>query len=257
MPEDPWEAARVSARDDVRAALARREAQSTCAHCGWAGVTDAPRCPQCGRLWSARRRKGLSARGRRNAITAGLLALVAGGAAAAVLIPRIDESKRSSAERERREVAERRASQLAVLKVQQRPHRATASPAGAGDLAGRAAMVGALEAGILRDARERVRAGAMDGPVIRVTCEAYPVNVGRPRVPVTGAVGRYQCYAISQDVRRGNGEKAGFIGPTFWARATFATGALVWCRTYPRPGERGLQVLSPEIPLSAECNVRS
>jgi hypothetical protein len=254
--EDPWESARTSAREDVRGVLARREVQTTCAHCGWSGTTAAARCPDCGRLWSARRRKGLSPASRRRAIAAGLVALVAAAITAAIAIPRIDDSKRSTAARERAATARLRAQRVAELRVQQRPRHARAAPAGPRDRAARTATVDTLERDITRDARAQVRAHTLRGPVLRTTCEAYPVNVGLPRVPLAQPVGRYQCYAVTSEVRRANGSDVGFIGQPFWARATFATGALVWCRTNPRPGERGLQVLSPEVAISPECDPR-
>jgi hypothetical protein len=243
-------------RVDVRTALARREAQGTCAYCGWTGTSDDVRCPQCGRLWSARRRKGLSRRARRYAIAAAVIGLAGLTAGVIVAVPRIDLSKRHEHARDARALAALYARERATLRAEQRAHHARTAPAGIGAMAARAHVVDALERDITRDAQARVRAGTIKGPVHHTDCEAYPVNVGAPRVPRTSPVGKYQCYVVLRDIARGKERDAGFIGLPFWARATFATGALVWCRTNPRPGERGLQVLGPEVPLPAECDVR-
>ena len=254
---DPWESARETTREQVRAALARREAEVRCAHCGWTGVSGEIRCPQCGRLWSARRRRGLSPRGRRIAIGSMLRR------GRPHLRHRLDRRaahqrvQRDTAAREKRQRAAADAAQTAFLRREQRPHHALAAPAPSGNRAARLAAVALLERDITRDARARVRAGSLKGPVLRTVCETYPVNVGLPRIPPTDPAGRYQCYAVTSEVKRGNGKDVGFIGQPFWARANFPTGALVWCRTNPRPGERGLQVLSAEVPLPRECDIRS
>lgn len=255
--EDPWDAARATSREQVQAALARRETERVCPHCGRESRTSAAQCPHCGGSYAARRARGLSPRARRVVWTAGIAVALAAAVAAAVVVPRIDDSKRSTAQREARQLAVEAASQRRALEREQRPHRAAGAAAPAGGRAARLALVDRLEAEITRDARARARAGTLDGPVRRTLCEPYPVNVGLPRVPATGRIGRYQCYAVLIDVRRGGERRvAGFIGQPFWARADFATGKLVWCRISPPPGERGQQALGTQVLLPSACDVR-
>lgn len=199
---DPWDAARDAARDQVRSALARREAEVTCAHCGWTGTTAAARCPGCGRPWAARRRRGLSPRGRRRALATTILALAAGTVAAAIAVPRIDDSKRRTAAREQRERSARDAERRALLRREQRPRSATATPAPPGDLQARLATLATLEAAITRDARARVRTGSLEGPVRHTVCEQYPVNVNQPPPGRARAAGSQRRGSAAERVRR-------------------------------------------------------
>ena len=90
--------------------------------------------------------------------------------AAIVLVPRIADTKRERADRERREAAAALAERRRQLIAEQRPHRARAEAG-----APRAAVVAELEERILTDARARVAAGSLAGPAAkRVECEPLP-----------------------------------------------------------------------------------
>ena len=60
------------------------------------------------------------------------------------------------------------------------PRHGRGPPAGA-DLRARERLVGELAAAIRADARERVAAGQLAGPILRVECEPFPRTLGRHR----------------------------------------------------------------------------
>jgi hypothetical protein len=186
----------------------------------------------------------LRGRRRRNAQIAGAIValLVTGVAVAVVLAAQADRNERRRAEDARLARVER--ARLARL---QAPHRGAARdlrpPAGAGArerLAARAALVRRVEAQITRDARARARAGELDGPIRESECGPFlraPDAVPDDRV-LSKAIGRYDCVAIRDDIRK-DGSDVGRLGYPFVAALDFKRFTFVWCRNTPPQGERG------------------
>jgi hypothetical protein len=172
----------------------------------------------------------LGPRGRTAAKVGGAAFVVAVVVAAVALLPRIAESNRERDAQERRDAEAALARRVRRLRAEQRPHSGVARAD-----ASRAAVVTALEDGILADARARVAAGRLRGPAAnRVECE--PLKGGDPgatRVP-------YECIAVTSDLPSIEESPGGVIGHPFRAVADFSTGRFTWCKVSGRPGEGSL-----------------
>ena len=112
-----------------------------------------------------------------------VLALAAG--AAALIVPEIEEGKEERAAEERRRDAAYEAAKQRELARESRPRcgrgRAAAAatcprPPSAG---ARRHSCEAVERAITRDARARVRAGKLDGPILATECEINPHRSAR------------------------------------------------------------------------------
>jgi hypothetical protein len=161
----------------------------------------------------------------------GGLFLVAAVVATIVLVPRIVDTKRERADRERREAAAALAERRRQLIAEQRPHRARAEAG-----LSRAAVVAQLEQLILADTRARVQSGDMSGPAAkRVRCE--PIEHGQD---LSGPRVVYSCLAVTSDIPETEGSPAGVIGHPFRGVAQFQSGRLTWCKVSGRPGEGSL-----------------
>lgn len=155
----------------------------------------------------------------------GGLFVVATIVAAVVLAPRIAESRRERAEKERREATAALAERLRKLRAEQRPRRARA-----GRGAPRTAVMAELEDRILTDARARAAAGNLTGPPAkRLECE--PIQHDQDR---TGARVAYDCVAITSDLPSIGNSAGGVIGHPFRAVVDFSTGRLTWCKVSGR-----------------------
>jgi hypothetical protein len=108
-------------------------------------------------------------------------------------------------------------------------------------LAARAALVGAVERSVTRDARARVRAGELDGPITATVCG--PLLKARDAVPddrdLARPIGRYDCVAVKQPVRNAAGRRVAWLGHPFVAALHFRRFTYTWCRNTPPPGEAG------------------
>jgi hypothetical protein len=235
--------ARPTARDEVRAALARDEAPlRRCPVCGREARTRHERCPHCGNSYFARPPR-LSRRARRAVVAAALLAAVA---AVVAIVALVSDAKHDREARER--AAQRRlvTAEVARLRRIQAPHRGAARalrpPARASArrrLAARRALVGAVERRITRDARGRAAAGELDGPI--ATTECGPLLRARDAVPddrrLDRPIGRYDCIAVKGGA--GPGPSVGRFGYPFVAALDFRRFTYVWCRNTPAQGEAG------------------
>jgi hypothetical protein len=175
-------------------------------------------------------------RGARIALIASLLVV---GVAAAVVIPatRQDSAAReAAAARERAELEERMVQrQLA----EQRPRfgRTTAET--------RVAAAADLRAAIKADALRRVRAGALDGPILDVDCERFPRTVGEPAPEHDPSLrkGRYACVAVTARF------EGGAFGHPYRALLDFQTGRYALCKVTPRIDI----VKNPRVVTPREC----
>jgi hypothetical protein len=252
-PDDPWEAARGSAREDVATALAPRS--RVCPACGHVEAGGGRTCAACGTdLVSRRPRRRWSWR-LALAIAAGVVAAVAIGAV--ITAPNRREA-RSEAARARVQQAKLEAAERRRLSAAARPVHATAPRRRPGQdpLVYRRSLVQSAERLITRDAQARVRAGKLSGPVSATNCAVYPeISIRRAQEadPATKA-GRYECIAYSQAVNLppvNGARRHGYFGSLFWAVIDYRRGSLVWCQISPRAGEGGKTLASTVVP--PEC----
>jgi hypothetical protein len=181
-----------------------------------------------------------------------LLPVVAIGLALA-LAPGIDRGKeeRSSAEAERLEQA--RAERLERLRREQQPRFASGEPAAA-SRAARRRLVAETAVAIRGDARARVRAGTLSGPIRRVQCEPFPrTEDGRgAHQDPSRRFGRYSCLAVTAEFGRSAEQGAGAIGHPYRVRIDFDTGRYALCKVAGRPGEGSL-AQAPFVPVPPAC----
>jgi hypothetical protein len=170
-----------------------------------------------------------------------LLALVAGAAA---LLPGIQESRDERARLEARQRAAARAELARRLEREQRPRfarSAAVAPAGAPArerLAARAELMDELPAAVLADARRRVRAGSLDGPVLRVECEPFPrsVDARGADTDLSRRSGRYSCIAVTAEFGRSEQSIGGVIGHRYRALVDFGSGRYGYCKVSGQAG---------------------
>ena len=172
-------------------------------------------------------------------IAAGTIAVLAiAGAAAALIVPEIEEGKDERAAEERRRDAAFEAANRKRLEEESRPRtgRGDRPP---GDLSpgaerrARRALVRDLERAITRDARARVRAGKLDGPILATRCEINPPSQ-RPRERDLGVRRmEYECLAITS--RDPGGQF--IVGHTFDAVVDYRSFRFTWAKVCRPPGE--------------------
>jgi hypothetical protein len=250
---------RTKARDDVRDIFARAPQgppMRTCPSCGAEHATNRAECPSCGKRYD-RRFPGVSDRQRwALAIAGGIVVVVV----AILILPGVFDAKRETDARVAREHAARVAAERRRLTREQRPKRgrpAALRPPRPGaseaeQLAARRRLVTALEGAILTDARARVAAGELDGPIKRVSCGPLirnPGNVGEEE-DLSNARGRYDCVAVKREVTNG-GKVVGLFGHPFVGTADFKRFTYVWCKDNKVPGERGKPLA--KVPIPAVC----
>jgi hypothetical protein len=171
------------------------------------------------------------------------IALVALIATAAVLIPAISHSRSERSEREASQAAAQHARTIRQLQAEQRPHDGrsdSVAPAGASAktrLAARSGLMTDVSAAILADARGRVEAHRLKGPILRATCEPFPRTVGGtpPERDLSLRDARYSCVAVVADIEASAGGDAGTIGHPYRAFVHFDTGRFAYCKISGRP----------------------
>lgn len=218
---DPWEAARERQREQVQAIFAKRAA---------APVTERRR-----EFRLSRRNTGLV-----------VLAVLALALAAGIVIPRMrssaaEERAREQARSERLAAAER----ARIIKVQ-RPRFADGPRRRAGEsfTAYRARLVEAGAAAITADARARMSAGTISGPVQGTQCAPFPATASRQAQERDASIARkrYECLAYERHFALSALEgkaRTGAIGAPYWLVADYETGRLAFCLLVPRAGEGG------------------
>jgi hypothetical protein len=181
-----------------------------------------------------------------------LLPVAAIGLALA-LAPGIDRGKeeRASAEAERLEQA--RAERLERLRREQQPRFASGEPAAA-SLAARRRLVAEMAVAVRGDARARVQAGTLSGPIRRVRCEPFPRTEDRrgAHQDPSRRVGRYACLAVTAQFGPSAEQGAGAIGHPYRARIDFETGRYAFCKVAGRPGEGSIG-RAPFVPVPPAC----
>lgn len=253
------EEAKERARESVRAAFERGPEEPptrTCPTCGHEAATWRSHCPACEKRYD-RRLPWLSTRARWALVA---LAVALAGTAAAISAPKVDESKRAKAAQLAREQAAHVAAERKRLIREQRPVtgrvRDVAIPGArapeAERLAARRALVGAFETAILVEARSRIAAGEMDGPVTGIQCGPLIRSPGNPRDEndLTKARGRYDCVAVQRDVVQ-DGKVVAWFGHPFVGVVNFDRGTYTFCKDNKTPGESGKALV--KVKLAPEC----
>ncbi len=170
------------------------------------------------------------------------VALVLLGGAAALVVPAVDHGKDEGAARRQaeREAFVRR--EEARLRRDQRPHFGRAAPGSP------PAIVAALSHAITRDARARVRAGTIDGPILRTDCERV---FGGRLDPRTGRA-LYKCTAVQGEPIDPSKRVKIVKGYEFIATVDLRRGPFCWCKLNVLPGEHDTRDI-PHLRPSRQC----
>ena len=171
-----------------------------------------------------------------------LVVIVAVGVA---LAPGIEKSKDERARSEEQRSARARAARLKQIRAEQRPRFASGLPA-PGDVAGRQRLLDQAAKAVRADARARVAAHALKGPIQRVECEPFPRSVSRLGAHQTLArrYGRYACLAVTAEFGQSEVSEAGTIGHPYRLRIDFRTGRYAFCKVTGRAGELAISATS-------------
>lgn len=192
-----------------------------------------------------------------------LVALLPFAVVALVLLlgPGIRESKDERAQAERERIERNQAARAERLRAEQRPRFASGSPAPDSE-AGRARLVDGAARAVDADARTRVAAGTLDGPIRGVGCEPYPRTESRAGADqdLSQRYGRYACLAAtaeftgnaSDDARPYASSEAGAIGHPYRVRIDFDSGRFAFCKVSGRAGEGGLRA-EPVVTVPRVC----
>ncbi len=227
--------------EDVRSIFDRTPTEAPvrrCPSCGVEAATYRAECPSCGKRYD-RRAPWLSDR-MRWALAAATFVVVAGLCAA--ILPGVFDARDEGAAQRARAAAALEAAERRRLQAEQKPVRGRA-PEG---VVTRIAVVRALEGAILSDARARVAAGRLDGPLRGVRCG--PLITGTN--PYTGPLGRFDCVAVKRPILR-DGEEVAQLGHPYVATVDYADASWVFCKDNKVPGERGKPLA--KVPLDPAC----
>jgi hypothetical protein len=170
-----------------------------------------------------------------------------------LLSPGIDRTKDERERSEAQRLAELSERRVARQRAEQRPRLRRGAPAGA-DLGARAALLDEVASAVEADARRRVAAGVLDGPIRRVRCEPYPRTAdgaGAHTDPGRRS-GRYACLAITRDVPPSERSEAAAIGHPYRALIDFRSGRYGFCKVAGRPGEGSIGT-GPLITVPRAC----
>jgi hypothetical protein len=173
-----------------------------------------------------------------------------------LLAPGIDETKDRRAQAERERLAELTAERADRIRAEQRPRFHRGTPAGR-DVAARSQLVAALPPAIQADARARVAAGSLDGPIRSVECEPYPrsVDARGAHLDPSQRTGRYSCLAVTRSVRPTETNEGALIGHPYRVMVDFDSGRYAFCKVSGRPAEGSLrrEIL---VPVPEACGGR-
>jgi hypothetical protein len=167
-----------------------------------------------------------------------VVAFVALIVVAVLIAPGIRESK---SERERAEQQERQRIQAAHqerIERVQRPRFAT-GPAATSGVAARRRLLDSASATLLADARRRVAAGKLRGPIKGIDCEPFPRTVAGVGAEdsTEQRYGRYACIAVTAEFKQTEATTGGLIGHPYRMRIDFDSGRYAYCKVAGRPGE--------------------
>jgi hypothetical protein len=173
-----------------------------------------------------------------------------------VIVPSVHHGKHQAGARDRADAQAALARERSRLVLDQRLHTA-AAPGSAAKLRAlpatqlTARLRSDLETSITADARARVRAHTLGGPILSTQCSAVGGAAGPP-------VGKYSCVAVNGDiVRKPRAAPVGALGYPFWAIVDFRRLTYSWCKLNPRAGEGSAtpSAVSLAVPPPHGCNV--
>jgi len=251
--------ARERARSAVSDAFSRGTGElprRRCPNCGHEAATLSARCPSCEKRYD-RRLPWLKDWMRVSLAGAGLLAL---GITVALVSPDVQDTKRERAARLYAERSKRVTAERARLAREQAPVRGVVPGVRPVDdrlpdaerRARRRAAVVAVEEAIALDARKRIAAKRLDGPVKFAECGPLvrtPDSLADDAI-LTKRLGRYDCVAVKTDVRR-FGRTVALFGHPYVATIDFDRMTYVICKDNKVPGERGAALA--KVTLVPEC----
>jgi hypothetical protein len=169
----------------------------------------------------------------------GLLAAIVIGGTLAVAIPKIDTGKRKGAAELAREQAAADAAERARLRADQRVHSVTVQAG--------TPLVAALERAITADAKARVRAKTLSGPVLSTNCDA-----GGRSIVQFPASRVYKCFVNTATGLHGEGQDVLGTGYPFVATIYTKQHRLAWCKENPHADEKGSRG-DVRVPVSPVC----
>ena len=251
--DDAWAGARARTREEVRAAFAPQ--RHVCRNCGNEETTASRTCSRCGTPFAAMQDPGMSRRTKRRLAIGAAATVVVLAAAGALIIPAVQHGKTKADARARAEAQITSARERRRLALDQRLHSAAAPGSHVALRALPAAQLTArlrsdLEASITADARARVRARTLPGPILRTDCSASNGAGGPP-------LGRYSCVAVNNEILRGTRAAAGSLGYPFWAFIDFRRLSYRWCKLNPQAGEGSATPgsVSLAVPVPRGCDI--
>jgi hypothetical protein len=167
--------------------------------------------------------------------------------------PGIERSKEERARSEAQQIEHARAMRNERIRREQRPHFGQGEPAGR-SLAARQRLLDEASVAVRADARARVAAGSLDGPIRGVQCERYPQTASG-----TGAedhpsrrYGRYSCLAVTTEFGATATHEGGAIGHPYRMRVDFDSGRFALCKIAGRAGEGGITEREA-VPVPRAC----
>ena len=128
-------------------------------------------------------------------------------------------------------------------------------------LAHRARLVSAGEAAITADARARIRAGRLDGPVRGTDCAPYPDTERRAAQEGDASVARnrYECLAYKTRFKLPELEgkvRTGLYGTPYWLVLDYGSSKMTFCKITPHGGEAARTLVSVTAPAACQDPLR-
>jgi hypothetical protein len=162
-----------------------------------------------------------------------------------------DKQERASAEAQRQEQA--RDARIERLRREQQPRFGRGEAAGA-SLPARERLVAETAAAVRDDARARVEAGALSGPIRKVECEPFPRTVegSSAHEDLSRSAGNYACLAVTAEIGATATHEAGSIGHPYRVRIDFESGRFAFCKVSGRAGEGSIGQ-APVVHVPAAC----
>ena len=162
-----------------------------------------------------------------------------------------DKQERASAEAQRQEQA--RDARIERLRREQQP-KFGRGEAAAASLPARERLLTETAAAVRDDARARVEAGALSGPIRKVQCEPYPRTVegSGAHEDLSRSVGTYACLAVTTEIGATAAHEAGSIGHPYRVKIDFESGRFAFCKVSGRAGEGSIGQ-APVVHVPAAC----
>jgi type II secretory pathway pseudopilin PulG len=177
-----------------------------------------------------------------------ILGLLIAGVLAALVIPPLQRGKEAGERREQAAHRETIRREQASLRADQRPRFADGRrPPGGDTPSARREARAQLERMITGDARARVKAGKLRGPVRETSCDpSFPTET-----TLSKRTGLYKCLVVTGRTKGSTGAALS-VGYPFVARIDYRRFSFAWCKTNPRPGEQAGENLA-HVKLDPRC----